>query len=261
MRFRDGRVVVEELAVQETGDERVSADFKHDVAGRDLQGNDFGLIDELDDLGEGLRRNDERQRLTGVVDGLGADGQTEAVDGDQLEGVLRDFELDTGVDHLGIVGRDGEDGLFDHFLQGLGIDENGDLFSDGRKLRIFFGIDADKLILDFAAADGAQLAGVRFNGNGLAGQAAQDVAEQAGIQDDGAVFFDAGFLNGGDAHVHVITGQLDLTGFSLHEDAFDGRHGRLAGNSALNVLAGFVESCGVADDLHSGFSLRNEYGS
>ena len=255
MRFRNGCVVVEELAVQETGDERVSADFKDDVAGRDLQGNDLRLVDELDDLGEGLRRNDEGQGLSGVVDGLGADGQTEAVDGDQLERILRHFELDAGVDDLGVVGGDSEDGLLDHFLKSLGIDDNGDFFADGRKFRVLLGIVADELVFDFAAADGALQTGVRFDGNGLSGQAAQDVAEETGIQDDSAFFFDAGFLNGGDAHVHVITGELDLAGGGLHEDAFDDRHGRLAGNSSLNVLAGFVESCGVADDLHSGFLL------
>ena len=255
MRFRDGCVVVKELAVQETGDERVSADFEHDVAGRDLQGDDLSLVDELDDFGEGLRRNDEGQGLSGVVDGLCADGQTETVDGDQLEGVLRHLEFDTGVDDLGVVGGDSEDGLLDHFLERLGVDDDGDFFGHGRKFRILFGVDADELIFDFAAADGAQLTGVRFNGNGLAGQAAKDVAKETGIQDDGAFFFDAGFLNGGDAHFHVITGQLDLAGGSLHEDTFNGRHGRFAGNSTLNILTGLVESCGVADDLHSGFLL------
>ena len=116
--LRNGRTVVEKLAVDQTSNESRAADAKQNVLGiRENLDNIVIIVQNSFDLAQGRARHNKLHIAGNALDGLTAYRQAVAVNGHDVQAAAFDFKQAAGVDGLGFVIRNRENGLRDHALE------------------------------------------------------------------------------------------------------------------------------------------------
>ena len=132
------------------------------------------------------------------------------------------------MDGAALIVADGEKGLADHGLEPLLGDDKGVLILHGWQLGEFLWVGAQDVELAHAAPD---VDHVVFGGkeDGVVGHLADDLAEEAGGEHQGALFLYIGGDNGADTGLQVIAGQAQLAA-RLQENTLQGGDGALGGD-------------------------------
>ena len=166
--------------------------------------------DALDLVQGGAGGHEGEGAALDLFQGLPADGQTEAVHSHHGQALLIDLKQGAGVDRAALVGGHGEGRLLDHGPQGLLLDIDAVLVLHLRQLGIIGGAEAQDVEICVTAAEVDHQFVVGGEGDHVVGHAADDVAEQAGVQDDVAALRNVCGNFGADAGLHVVAGDRQL---------------------------------------------------
>lgn len=114
------------------------------------------------------------------------------------------------MDRAALVGGDGESHLLDHSPQDLLLDGNGVLVLHLGKVGIVRGGKAQDIKIRVAAGEMDHHPLIGGESHDIVGHAADDVAEQPGVEHNIAALGDIGGDPGADAGLHVVAGDGQL---------------------------------------------------
>ena len=114
------------------------------------------------------------------------------------------------MDGTCLIGGHGEAGLVDHGLHGILLDGHGELVVHRGQLRIVVCGQPGQLKAGIAAHQLHHIFLVGGEHHDIVRQAADHLAEQAGIQHDAALLMDLGGDGGADTGLHIVAGQRQL---------------------------------------------------
>ena len=186
----DSVFVVQEFTLQPAADQLGVAHLKEDVAlAQGHGGQIFHISADVLDLVEGAaRRHEGEGAAVDLFQGFPPDSQAESVHSHHGQALVGDLEQGAGVDGAALVGGDGEGRLFDHGPQQLLLDGDGKIVLHLGQLRIIGGGETQDVKIRIAAGEVDHLFFIRGKGDDVVRHPADDVAEQAGVQDDLAGF-------------------------------------------------------------------------
>ena len=196
------------------------------------QGDGGGLLRVLADLLHlvegGAGGHKAEAPLPGLLQALPPQGQAEAVHADHGETVLLNFEEGAGVDGPGLVGGDGKGGLGDHGAENPLLNPHGVLVLHLRQLRVVLGGEGGDVVGRVAAGEPDVQILVGGEDHHIVRQAADDLPEEPGGEDQRALLRDIGLQVGADAGVHIVAGDREAAA-RLEQDALQGGDGALGG--------------------------------
>src|SRR5882672_8976108 len=148
------------------------------------------------------------------------------------------FEADEngGQYVAGLVGGDGERGLFQHAADFFLRQDDLFLFLELGKGRKFVGAEAVDLIKGGSGADAAGVAFVHFDLDFGVGQFTNDAEELFHGDGGRALFLDAGFDSAGDGDIEVGGGEFDAILFGADQDIGKNGQGGPGADDVLNRL-------------------------
>ena len=182
----------------------------------------------------GARRHKTERAAVDALQRLPPQSQTEAVHRHHGQPRVADLKQRTGVDRTRLIGGHGEAGLVDHGLHGILLDGH------RGQLRIVVGGQPGQLKAGSAAHQLHHVFLVGGEYHDIVGQAADHLAEQAGIQHDAALLMDLGGDGGADTGLHIVAGQRQLR-VALQQHTLQRGDGALGRHRPGHGTAGLLE--------------------
>ena len=209
-RLRDRLLIIEEVALEPAREDDGAADGERDVLAAD------GHLDALVavaaqtlQIAQRRARHDEAAVVAIALNGLTAQRQTVAVDGDHGQLVVRDLKERAHVDRAALVRAHGEGALVDHLLEQILRQGHAVFGLHARQVGIVLRTHADEVERRAAAPDGDR-AVFGLDGDDAVGHTAQHLAEQARADEHAARFGDVCFHIGVDGLFQVIAGDAQI---------------------------------------------------
>ena len=159
------------------------------------------------------------------------------------------------MDDACLVGGHGEGGAADHALEHVLLHGAGEIVFHVGQLREVVGAEAQDVEICVAAGDGDHHFVVGFENDHIVGHFADDVAEQAGVEDDGAVLGDVGLEPGADAQLHIVAADGQIAEGSFQQQALKGRDGAFGRNSPGSGVDGALQKGFFTGKFHKGVTF------
>ena len=200
----------------------------------------LGVAADALHLVQGAAGGHEGEFAAGLLQGFPADGETEAVHRHHGEAAAADLEEGAGVDRAGLVGGDGEGALLDHLPEGPLLQDHELLVLHLREVGVVLGGEVGDVEAGVAAAEMDRALAVRDEGDDVIRHFADDVPEEAGVEDQLGFAAHLRVQLGADAGGHVVAGDGEAIA-GLQQQALQGGDGALGGHGAAGHGRGALQ--------------------